>query len=54
MSTDDAAKAFKALQGQWFQTRLITVKYLREERYLERFPDAKYHQQAITSPAIRR
>ena len=30
------------LVGQWYRGNLVTVKYLREERYHERFPDAKH------------
>lgn len=36
----DAGKAYKALHGSWFDSELVTVKYLRLERYHERFPTA--------------
>ncbi|XP_034233248.1 inner nuclear membrane protein Man1 [Thrips palmi] len=36
----DAGKAYKALHGSWFDSELVTVKYLRLERYHERFPAA--------------
>jgi len=42
-STDEAAKVFSALHGQWYAGNLVTVKYMREERYHERFPDSKHH-----------
>ncbi|KAK0180729.1 hypothetical protein PV327_003083 [Microctonus hyperodae] len=40
MSQEDAGKAYRALHGCWFDGNLVTVKYLRLERYHERFPDA--------------
>ncbi|OXU26861.1 hypothetical protein TSAR_010602 [Trichomalopsis sarcophagae] len=40
MSQEDAGKAYKALHGCWFDGHLVTVKYLRLERYHERFPEA--------------
>ncbi|XP_012288388.1 inner nuclear membrane protein Man1 [Orussus abietinus] len=40
MSQEDAGKAYRALHGCWFDGHLVTVKYLRLERYHERFPDA--------------
>ncbi|KAL6255390.1 hypothetical protein P5V15_013727 [Pogonomyrmex californicus] len=40
MSQEDAGKAYRALHGCWFDGKLVTVKYLRLERYHERFPDA--------------
>ncbi|KAL0107851.1 hypothetical protein PUN28_014843 [Cardiocondyla obscurior] len=40
MSEEDAGKAYRALHGCWFDGNLVTVKYLRLERYHERFPDA--------------
>ncbi|XP_057333911.1 inner nuclear membrane protein Man1 [Microplitis mediator] len=39
-SQEDAGKAYRALHGCWFDGHLVTVKYLRLERYHERFPDA--------------
>ncbi|KAJ8680455.1 hypothetical protein QAD02_016242 [Eretmocerus hayati] len=39
-SQEDAGKAYKALHGSWFDGHLVTVKYLRLERYHERFPEA--------------
>lgn len=35
-----AGRAFYALHGSWFDSRLVTVKFLRLERYHERFPEA--------------
>ncbi|CAG9770187.1 unnamed protein product [Ceutorhynchus assimilis] len=37
---DDAAVAFKNLHGWWYSGQLVTVKYLRLERYHQRYPDA--------------
>lgn len=35
-----AGMAFNKLHGSWFDNRLVSVKYLRSERYRERFPEA--------------
>jgi membrane protein Man1 len=40
-NTDEAAKVFRTLHGQWYRGNLVTAKYLRDERYYERFPAAK-------------
>jgi len=37
---ESAGTAFKALHGWWFDGRLVTVKYLREYRYEEHYPDS--------------
>ncbi|XP_049806126.1 inner nuclear membrane protein Man1 isoform X1 [Schistocerca nitens] len=38
---EDAGRAYCALHGWWFgNSHLVTVKYLRIERYHERFPEA--------------
>lgn len=47
-SLDSAGRAFKALHGWWFDGKLVTVKYLREQRYYERFPEA-----ALASEPVR-
>ena len=39
---EDAGKVFRCLHGQWYRGQLVTAKYLRLERYHERFPDSKY------------
>ncbi|XP_070571559.1 inner nuclear membrane protein Man1-like [Ptychodera flava] len=39
-SPESAGKAFKALHGCWFDGKLVTVKYLRLDRYHQRFPAA--------------
>uniref|UniRef100_A0A915HKC7 RRM domain-containing protein n=1 Tax=Romanomermis culicivorax TaxID=13658 RepID=A0A915HKC7_ROMCU len=39
-SAQEALDAFKILNGSWFSNRLVSAKYLRPERYYERFPDA--------------
>ncbi|XP_066996145.2 inner nuclear membrane protein Man1 [Anabrus simplex] len=39
-SHEEAGKAYRALHGWWFDTKLVTVKYLRTGRYHERFPEA--------------
>ncbi|XP_078532458.1 inner nuclear membrane protein Man1 isoform X2 [Lissotriton helveticus] len=40
LSPEYAGKAFKALHGSWFDGKLVTVKYLRLDRYHHRFPPA--------------
>ncbi|XP_073476228.1 inner nuclear membrane protein Man1 [Aquarana catesbeiana] len=40
LSPDYAGKAFKALHGSWFDGKLVTVKYLRLDRYHHRFPQS--------------
>ena len=40
-NTEEAAKVFTALHGQWYGGNLVTVKYMREERYHSRFPDSR-------------
>ncbi|XP_071960058.1 inner nuclear membrane protein Man1-like [Antedon mediterranea] len=36
-----ASYAYRALQGSWFDGRLVTVKYLKPDRYYYRFPSAR-------------
>jgi len=38
---EEAGKVFRCLHGQWYRGQLVTAKYLRLERYHERFPDSK-------------
>ncbi|XP_043943997.1 inner nuclear membrane protein Man1 [Protopterus annectens] len=40
LAPEYAGKAFKALHGSWFDGKLVTVKYLRLDRYHHRFPSA--------------
>ena len=40
-SSEDAGKVFKLIHGQWYRATLVTAKYLRDERYYERFPDTR-------------
>ncbi|XP_077995938.1 inner nuclear membrane protein Man1-like [Glandiceps talaboti] len=37
-----AGKAFKSLHGCWFDGKLVTVKFLRLDRYHQRFPTAMH------------
>ncbi|KAK4878372.1 hypothetical protein RN001_010878 [Aquatica leii] len=37
---NDAAIAYRNLHGWWYSGHLVTVKYLRLERYMQRFPDS--------------
>ncbi|XP_028041854.1 inner nuclear membrane protein Man1-like [Bombyx mandarina] len=36
----DAGVVYRSLHGWWYEGRLITVKYLRLERYMQRFPNS--------------
>ena len=47
LTSDDAGRVFRTLHGQWYRGELVSVKYLREERYHERFPDARYQVSAL-------
>lgn len=40
-SPKEAGTAFRALHGWWFDGNLVTVKFLRDERYHTRFPAAR-------------
>ncbi|XP_072939921.1 inner nuclear membrane protein Man1-like [Epargyreus clarus] len=39
-SPTDAGIVYRSLHGWWYEGRLITVKYLRLERYMQRFPNS--------------
>ena len=39
-NADEAGKVYRALHGWWFDGNLVTVKYLRPERYHYRFSDS--------------
>ncbi|KAK3582031.1 hypothetical protein CHS0354_000272 [Potamilus streckersoni] len=39
-SCEKAYEAYQSLHGWWFDGRLVTAKYLRLERYHERFPES--------------
>ncbi|XP_064110867.1 uncharacterized protein LOC135218472 [Macrobrachium nipponense] len=41
-SLSEAGKAFRALHGWWYDGNLVTVKFLRDERYHHRFPNARH------------
>ncbi|XP_066957583.1 uncharacterized protein MAN1 [Macrobrachium rosenbergii] len=41
-SMSEAGKAFRALHGWWYDGNLVTVKFLRDERYHHRFPSARH------------
>ncbi|XP_054751921.2 inner nuclear membrane protein Man1-like [Lytechinus pictus] len=40
VSAEKAGIAFRCLQGSWFDGKLVTVKYIRLDRYHQRFPSA--------------
>ncbi|KAH9529477.1 LEM domain, partial [Dermatophagoides farinae] len=37
-----ATNAFHALHGWWCEKKLVSVKFLKEDRYYQRFPHARY------------
>lgn len=39
-SLESAGKAFRCMYGNWFDCRLVTVKFVTLARYHQRFPDA--------------
>ncbi|XP_063824415.1 inner nuclear membrane protein Man1-like isoform X1 [Ostrinia nubilalis] len=39
-SPSDAGVVYRSLHGWWYEGRLITVKYLHLERYMQRFPNS--------------
>ncbi|XP_037804175.1 uncharacterized protein LOC119598593 [Penaeus monodon] len=41
-SLAEAGRAFRALHGWWYDGNLVTVKFLRDERYHQRFPNARH------------
>uniref|UniRef100_A0A8C5E0U5 Man1/Src1-like C-terminal domain-containing protein n=1 Tax=Gouania willdenowi TaxID=441366 RepID=A0A8C5E0U5_GOUWI len=47
ISAEHSGKAFKALHGSWFDGKLVTVKYLRLDRYHQRFPQAQSCSRAL-------
>uniref|UniRef100_A0A0R3S0F8 LEM domain-containing protein n=1 Tax=Elaeophora elaphi TaxID=1147741 RepID=A0A0R3S0F8_9BILA len=42
-SLTDCSSAFKSLHGTWFNGQLVWAKFLRDERYEQRFPNALLH-----------
>jgi len=40
VSNEGAGRVYQALNGTWYSGRLLNVKFLRSDRYLERFPDS--------------
>jgi len=48
MSSDDAGIVFNCLHGQWYKKQLVTVKYLRRDRYHQRFPDSAKAETPLT------
>ncbi|XP_042225992.1 uncharacterized protein LOC121868997 isoform X3 [Homarus americanus] len=41
-SLAEVGRAFRALHGWWYDGNLVTVKFLRDERYHQRFPTARH------------
>lgn len=47
-----ATNAFHALHGWWCEKKLVSVKFLREDRYYQRFPHAKKANTPLTIESI--
>jgi len=39
-SDEDAGRVFNSIHGQWYKGNLVTAKYLRQDRYHQRFPES--------------
>lgn len=39
-STEDAGIVYNCMHSQWYKNQLVTAKYLRVDRYHQRFPDS--------------
>ncbi len=39
-SNEAAGRVYQALNGTWYYSKLLNVKFLRSDRYLERFPES--------------
>jgi len=48
-STEDAGLVFQNINGQWYNTQLVVVKYLRKDRYHQRFPDSVNLEMPLTT-----
>ena len=48
-SIESATDAFNGLHGWWCQKKLVSVKFLKPERYHQRFPDSQHLTSPITS-----
>jgi len=46
---EEAAKVFEILHNKWYFGNLVTVKYMRESRYHDRFPDSRYKKEVLKS-----
>ena len=45
-SNDSAGVVYQILNGTWYNGKLLNVKFLRSDRYMERFPESiNYNQQ---------
>ncbi|TNN72888.1 Inner nuclear membrane protein Man1 [Liparis tanakae] len=52
LSAEHSGRAFKALHGSWFDGKLVTVKYLRLDRYHQRFPQAQGCSAALKASSL--
>jgi ribosomal protein S8 len=47
ISNEAAGRAYQLLNGTWYNGKLLNVKFLRSDRYNERFPDAINYNQPL-------
>ena len=40
-SNMSAGRVYQILNGTWYYNKLLSVKFLRNDRYVERFPESK-------------
>jgi len=48
-SIESATDAFNALHGWWCEKKLVSVKFLKAERYYQRFPESAGYSSPLTS-----
>lgn len=46
-SIESASTVYEALHGQWCERKLVSVKFLKEDRYFQRFPEARNMQSLV-------
>lgn len=51
-SNEAAGRVYQILNGVWYQGKLLNVKFLKSDRYLERFPDSALYTKPIQPIAM--
>lgn len=49
---ESATVAFNALHGWWCERKLVSVRFLKEDRYYHRFPEAAHMNSPLTLPSL--